>query len=115
MKRMVDVIYLLNQSNFDEKIIDLITLFNDVPMTKSRKSNVVEIKFVVELEIKKDDKNYAIICIDSTHGENFNYEQMKYVANNSDIKCSLPRDGFEIDHIVPLAAGGNSDCSNFQI
>ena len=105
-KEMVEGIYLLNQSNFDDEIIDFISLFKNVPMTKSCKSNVVEIKFEVGMVIKKENKKYVIICIDSTHGENYDYEQIKNVANNCDI--TYINDGIGSLILSILEKGGKS-------
>ena len=81
-KEMVEGICLLNQSNFGDEIIDPITLLKNISTTKSCTSNIIEIKFEVESEIKDDNKKYVII--DSTHGESYDYAQIERVALNSD-------------------------------
>ena len=91
-KEMVEGICLLNQSNFGDEIIDPITLLTNIPTTKSCKSNIIEIKFEVESEIKDDNKKYAII--DSTKGDKFCREYLTPVQRNSFIescgsKCAL--------------------------
>lgn len=86
-KEMSEGIYLINQSKLDDEIVEFITTFKSVPLTKTSKSNVVQIKFEVGLKHTEDKKNrkFVIICIDATHGENYNHTQLTNVAKNSGI------------------------------
>ena len=156
-KEMIEGIYLVNQSNLDDEITEFISTFDSIPRTKSKKSNVVEIKFEVGLVTREENKKYVIICIDATFADNFTYEQVKKVAEYSDIKyvnegigslimsilekggkscrevlsatdrktlietygnmcniCKIPCESYEIDHITPIASGGDNNTKNLQ-
>ena len=83
--QMESGIYLLQQSNLNKEIIQFITKYNNVPRNTSRKHSIIQFKFERGLISKKKDKEYVIICVDSTYGERFNYENVKNVADSNDI------------------------------
>ena len=107
---MVEGIYLLNHSHFDDEIVEFISILKNVPMTKSCKSNIIEIRFEVGMEVRKENKKYVIICIDSTHGENYDYKRIKNVASNSDI--TYINDGIG-SLILSILGKGSKSCREY--
>jgi 5-methylcytosine-specific restriction endonuclease McrA len=144
-------IYLLQQSNITKETLKFISFYNSVPKTKNRDNVIVQIKFK-----NSKDENVFIAC-DVNYGENIDYEQLKQIANQNNIKyvnegigsvilkvienskiherktlnedeklklikdyksccaiCKIKVEIFEIDHIVPLSAGGSNETDNLQ-
>ena len=157
---MEEGIYLVNQSNLNSEVIKFMEIFRENPKTKSKKSSIIQIKFQVGLKHidEMKDRKYVIICIDATHGQNFDHCQLKRVTEANGIKyvnenigsvilsildksmkserktftekermefinlhknrcknCRMYSAEWEIDHIIPLAAGGTNDNKNLQL
>jgi 5-methylcytosine-specific restriction endonuclease McrA len=157
---MKEGIYLVNQSNLNDEVLQFMELFRENPHTKSKKSFIVQIKFEVGLIHIKEakDRKYVIICIDATYGQNFDHCQLKNVSEANGIKyvnenigsvilsildksikserktftereriefinlhknkcknCRMYSAEYEIDHIIPLAAGGSNENTNLQL
>jgi hypothetical protein len=72
-------VYLVKQFNIDQEAFEFIKKYQVIPSTKTRKSNIVQLKFqqglADELDWKK--RKYVSICIDVTHKESYTYAQIK--------------------------------------
>ena len=87
-KQMTSGVYLVKQSNLDDEVIRFYEIFKTDPQTKTTGGSITEIKFQEGLIRVKDieKRRYVVICIDTTYGENYSYEQLKNVANANEIK-----------------------------
>lgn len=73
-------IYLLQQSNLSEEVIQFITEYKTLPLTKNRDNVIINIKF-------KNNRNENVeICVDANYGKNINYLQLKEIADYNYIK-----------------------------
>ena len=72
-------IYLLQQSNLDKEIIEFITVYQSVPLTKNRENVIIKFTF------KNENEEDVIIACDTNYSEGIEYEKMKHVAVNNKI------------------------------
>ncbi len=87
-QNMKSGIYLVKQFNLDEEIRQFITFNKRVPLTKTDRSNVIQIKFAEHFiqATKKQEQKYVIVCVDKTVGERFTYDELKTITNSNGIE-----------------------------
>lgn len=78
----------MKQSDLDKETLAFIKEYQMIPMTKTQRSNLVQIKFLQGLVPEPDRKKrkFVTICVDVTHKEPYTYAQIKHVADKNNIQ-----------------------------
>ena len=80
-------IYMLQKSNLNDEIIQFIKTYQNVPQSYSKKNAIIKFKFEkgINQKTEKENKEYVIICVDSTCAERYNYDDVRRVAIENNI------------------------------